>query len=112
MLLNNQWVSEKIKDKQTKIPGDKWKQIHNEPKFMRHSQPVLKETFIAIHLYLRKERKRLTICLEVLEKEKQSTKGEGNTEGQSRHKWNRDQKIKMKDPWSWELVLWKDDNNW
>ena len=53
---------------------------------MRHSQPVLKETFIAIHLYLRKERKRLTICLEVLEKEKQSTKGEGNTEGQSRHK--------------------------
>ena len=54
---------------------------------MRHSQPVLKETFIAIQIYLRKERKRLTICLEVLETEKQSTKGEeGNTESQSRHK--------------------------
>ena len=63
---------------------------------MRYSQPVLKEAFIAIQIYLRKIRKRrLTICLEALEKEKQNTKGEeGNTEGQSRHKWNRSQKNK------------------
>ena len=55
---------------------------------MRYSQPVLKEALIAIQIYLRKIRKRrLTICLEALEKEKQNTKGEeGKTEGQSRHK--------------------------
>ena len=30
MLLNNQWITEEIKEEIKKIPGDKWKWKHND----------------------------------------------------------------------------------
>ena len=37
MLLNNQWITEEIKEKK-KIPRDKWQQKHDDPKPMRCSK--------------------------------------------------------------------------
>ena len=48
MLLNNQWITEEIKEEIKIIPGDKGKWKHNEPKCMGCSKTVLKGKFIAI----------------------------------------------------------------
>ena len=37
MLLNNQWITEEIRGNQ-KIPRDKWKQKHDNPKPLWHSK--------------------------------------------------------------------------
>ena len=37
MLLNNQWITEEIKGNK-KIPRDKWKWKHDNPKPTRHSK--------------------------------------------------------------------------
>ena len=42
MLLNNQWITEEIKEDQ-KIPGEKWKQKHNDPKSVGHSKSSSKQ---------------------------------------------------------------------
>ena len=34
MLLNNQWITEEIKEEIKKIPRDKWQQKHDDPKPM------------------------------------------------------------------------------
>ena len=38
MLLNNQWITEEIKEKNQKILRDKWQQRYNNPKPMGHSK--------------------------------------------------------------------------
>ena len=38
MLLNNQWITEEIKEEIKKIPTDKWQWKHNNPKPMVHSK--------------------------------------------------------------------------
>ena len=38
MKLNNQWISEEIKEENKKIPWDKWRQRHHDPKSMGHSK--------------------------------------------------------------------------
>ena len=38
MLLNNEWVNNDIKKKNQKIPWDKQKWKHNNPKSIRHSE--------------------------------------------------------------------------
>ena len=42
MLLNNQWITEEIKEEILKIPRDKWQQKHDDPKPMGCSKSSLK----------------------------------------------------------------------
>ena len=44
-----------------RIPGDKWKQKHNDPKNLRDAaKAVLREKFVAMHAYLGKQRYQIT----------------------------------------------------
>ena len=56
MLLNNQWVTKKKKNQSgnKKIPGEKWKWKHNDPKTMEHSKSSSKSKvyIIVIQVYL------------------------------------------------------------
>ena len=75
MLINNQWAHWRNK----KIPGDKRKLKHNDPKSMGHSKNNSKrEVCRKIQAYLRKEEKsqinNLTLYLKELEKEEQNSK--------------------------------------
>ena len=56
MLLNNQWATEKNKEKMKKIPEDKWTWKHNFPKSMGHSKSSSKK-FTVIQAYLNKQEK-------------------------------------------------------
>ena len=38
MLVNNQWITEEIKEEIKKIPGDKWKRKTRDPKSIGHSK--------------------------------------------------------------------------
>ena len=79
-----------------KIPGDKFKWKHVDPKPMGHSKSVLRGKFIVIQAYLRKQEKyqinNLTLHLKLLEKEEQTKPkvSRRNNKDQSRNKWNRD----------------------
>ena len=44
-----------IKEEIKKIPGDKWKHKHNDPKSKGHNESSSKENFIAVQAYLRKQ---------------------------------------------------------
>ena len=57
MLLNIQWVTEEIKEEILKIPGDKQKWKHIDPKSMGLSKTILRGKFIRIQTYLRKQEK-------------------------------------------------------
>lgn len=46
MLLNNQWITEGIKEEK-KIPWDKWQCKHNNPKLWDAAKTVLTGKFIA-----------------------------------------------------------------
>ena len=56
-----------------KIPWNKWKWEHNDPKSMRPAKAVLRGKFIALQAYLKKQVKAqinyLTLTLKELEKE-------------------------------------------
>ena len=41
VLLNNQWVTEEIKEEMKKIPGDKWKRKYNDSKSLTHAYMVI-----------------------------------------------------------------------
>ena len=86
MLLNNEWVHQKIKEKIDKILGGKCKQINNNnkqqqqqqqqsngPKPLNAAKAVLTGRFIVIQTYIKKEEKsqisNLTLHLKDLEKE-------------------------------------------
>ena len=61
MLLNNQWITEEIKDKNQELTTDKWKLRHNDPKPYRvAATAVLRRKFIAVQAYLRKQEKSQT----------------------------------------------------
>ena len=57
MLLNNEWVSQKIKEKNLKIHGDKWKWKNNGPKSLGCSKSGSKREVLAIQTYLKKQEK-------------------------------------------------------
>ena len=43
MPINNKWVTEEIKEEIKKIPGDRWKWKHNDPKSMRWNRSSSKK---------------------------------------------------------------------
>ena len=55
MLLNNQWITEGIKEIK-KIPGDKWKNTTVQ-NLWDAAKVVLRRKFTAIQAYLRKQEK-------------------------------------------------------
>ena len=57
MLLNNQWITEEIKEEIKKFIREKRKQKHNDPKTAKED---LRGKFIAIQVYLRKQEKSQT----------------------------------------------------
>ena len=82
MLLNNQWITEEIKEKikmyvetneNTRIQKEKWKWKHKDPKPVNAAKVVLRSQFIAMHVYLRKQEKsqinNRTLHLKQLEKD-------------------------------------------
>ena len=63
MLLNNQWITEEIKEEIKKIPRDKWKWKENDLNLQDAGKAVLRGKFRAIQAYLRKQEKPQTTCL-------------------------------------------------
>ena len=76
ILLNNQWVTEEIKEAIKKTPGDKGKWKHNNPKSMGLSKSNSRREVITIQAHLRKQEKsqinKLTLHLNVLDEEEQT----------------------------------------
>ena len=66
----------KVKEEIKKIPGDKLKHKHNDPKSMGHSKTVLSGKYIAIQAYLRKQEK------SQIKKPKLTPKGTKKSQGQ------------------------------
>ena len=75
MLLNNQWITEEIKKEIKKIPRDKWKQKHNDPKSMVCSKSSSKREVYSDTSLRHKTRKisskQTNLTTEELEKEEQ-----------------------------------------
>ena len=73
MLLNNQWITEEIKEDIRKLPRDKWKWKHNNPKLMVTAKAILRGKFIVTQSYLKKQENsqinNLTLQVKQLEKE-------------------------------------------
>ena len=74
MLLNNQWITEEIKEIK-KIPGDKWKNTTVQ-NLWDGAKVVLRQKFTAIQAYLREQGKSPTINLNLHlnQPEKEQTK--------------------------------------
>ena len=72
MLLNNQWITEEIKE-EIKLPRDKWKWKYDSSKPMWHNKSSSKKEVysnINLPLEIRKTSKnKVTLCLKELEKE-------------------------------------------
>ena len=72
-----QWRNQRV-NKWAKMPREKWKQMHDDPKPMGWGKTVLKGKIIAIQSYLRKQEKsqinNLTLHLKQLEKEHTKSK--------------------------------------
>ena len=75
-LLNNQEITEEIKEEIKKIPRDKWQWKHDGPKLWDAAKAVLRGKFIAIQAYLKKQEisqvNNLTLHLKELEKGEQT----------------------------------------
>ena len=75
MLLNNQWITEEIKEEIKKISRDKWKWKENDLNLRDAGKAVLRGKFRAIQANLRKQEtsqiNNLTLHLKQLEEEEQ-----------------------------------------
>ena len=78
MLLNNQWITEEIKEKIKKISRRKWQQSYGIQNLQDATKAVLRGEFIAIQADLRKKEKaqinNLMLHLKQLEREQTRTK--------------------------------------
>ena len=67
MLLNNQWITEEIKEEIKKITRDKWKWKHDDTKAMGWSKSSSKRTVIRINLmsgnFLKNQIKKFNLVL-------------------------------------------------
>ena len=115
-----QWMSQQWdQGRNQKIPWNKWKWGHNNPKLVGHwesnpqmeihnitglSQKTRKSLNKQSNFTHKRTRKRT-------KKAQSELKGENNKD-QSRKKWNRDLKKSIKDRLIQELDLWKDKLDW
>ena len=57
MLVNNEWVTQEIKEEIKKLHGDIWKWKYNSPNVCNAAKAVLRRKVIAIPIYLKKQEK-------------------------------------------------------
>ena len=75
MLLNNQWITEEIKEEIKKIPRHKWEWKHDDPKPMGHSKSSSKREVYSnkiLHQETRTISNKLNLHLKQLEKEEKT----------------------------------------
>ena len=118
MLLNNQWITEEIKEEIKKYLEANDNEDMTPQNLWDAAKAVLRGKFIAIQAHLGKQEKaqinKLTLHLKQLEREEQIRPkvSRRSPKDQSRNQWNRNKENDGKDQWNEKLVLWKDQQYW